>query len=206
VSGKGLKEQVIHTSRLWEFTPRIDKYESEDIVNSNTMQPATSQTVEGTEETKDTTLISADKVEIAKVIVKNKSKGKEKGKLPDPVPIEDTHVPITITVKRNTATRPMYLVKYKSNDLSHEMIKQFIETIQSFMKQITKNEAMTPVSIKKKLFGWIKRGGAFFKAGRTCNVLTKQVETVNDRDFLLALMNEWITQLNFTFTNKWNHK
>jgi hypothetical protein len=129
VGGKELKEQVIHTSRLWEFTPKIDKYESEDIVNSNTMQPATSQTVGGTEETKDTTLISADKVEIAKVIVKNKFKGKEKGKLPDPVPIEDTHVPITITVKRNTATRPMYLVKYKSNDLPHEMIKQFIETI-----------------------------------------------------------------------------
>jgi hypothetical protein len=175
-------------------------------------------------------------VEIAKVIAKNKSKEKGKGKLPEPVPIEDTHVSITITVKRNTATRSMYLVKYKSgevklveetelpvelvvdfmnqqlkaktrdDDLPHEMIKQFIETIQSFMKQITKNEAMTPVSIKKKLFGWIKRGGAFFKAERTCDVLTKQVETANDRDSLLALMNEWITQSNFTFANEWNHK
>ena len=67
--------------------------------------------------------------------------------------LKETDVPSTLVSK--------FLVEKEKkrdveSDLPHEMIKLFLETIEDFIKQIERNTTMTVVSIKEKLFGWIK--------------------------------------------------
>ena len=78
--------------------------------------------------------------------------------------------------------------KEPQTDLPHEIIKLFLETIEGFIQQIEKNATMSLISIKKKLFGWIKRGGAFFRSAHTCDTLITQVQGVKKRSELIALM------------------
>jgi len=132
------------------------------------------------------------------------------------------HVPVVIVSQRKTTTGLMYLVKYKNGkvelleesdvpstlvakfftekekekevepDLLYKVIKLFLETKEGFIKQIKKNTTMTVVSIKKKLFGWIKKSGVFFRSIRTCDTLTAQIQKTKERIELLAVMKEWV--------------
>ena len=215
VGGSGLKEQVVHVTRLRKYHQREDPLK--DAVVPTPVTAANSM-----KETPETLAPDPDV-----------SPDSEEGKYPDPIPIEDTHVPMAIVSQRKTTTGLMYLVKYKNgevelleesdvpstlvakfltekerkkeveSDLPHEMIKLFLETIEGFIKQIEKNTTMTVVSIKKKLFGWIKRGGVFFRSARTCDTLTVRIQKAKERDELLAAMREWVDQPNYTFANEW---
>ena len=115
--------------------------------------------------------------------------------------LEESDVPSPLVAKFLTQKEKE---KESDPDVPHEMIKLFLETIEGFIKQVEKNTTMTVVSIKKKLFGWIKRGGAFFRSARTCDTLTAQIQRAKERNELLAAMREWIAQPNHTFANEWD--
>ena len=101
--------------------------------------------------------------------------------------LEESDVPSPLVAKFLTQKEKE---KETDPDVPYEMIKLFLETIEGFIKQVEKNTTMTVVSIKKKLFGWIKRGGAFFRLAHTCDTLTAQIQKAKERNELLAAMRE----------------
>ena len=78
IGGSGLKEQVVHVTRLRKYHQRDDPYEG----NTADTPAAADQKAKVTH---DTTVPALEE---------NKESGETK--YPDPIPIEDTHVPVTI--------------------------------------------------------------------------------------------------------------
>jgi hypothetical protein len=166
------------------------------------------------------------------VIEKEKEISDTETKLIDPVPAQDNNPPLEVITKRETDTGIMYLIKYQNGDriwvepeevptellmkytelnpigaekLPHKMIKLLLETLERYLEMVRKNPNITLLSMKKKLYSWIKCGGTFLCSTRTIDQLLTHIKETKTKEELEHLVQSWLDKPNFTFEYEWDH-
>jgi hypothetical protein len=117
----------------------------------------------------------------------------------DRIWVEPEEVPTELFMKY-TELNPISAEK-----LPHKMIKLLLETLEGYLEMVRKNPNITLLSMKKKLYSWIKRGGTFLRSTRTIDQLSTHIKETKTKEELEHLVQPWLDKPNFTFKYEWDH-